>query len=268
MFYNLRMQEGGFYRGMHSHKAIEAVQVKSGILDCYVGDERIVLYPGQIAFINSDVGHRLASADAEICYLFVDVSLLGEYEADDDEFSRLYSFVSRSRTRPYLILEDSPEVAELLQKINVKYHEETKESYWYSKAYLYELVAFLHSRSFIVPLTVSRSQLKKIEEVVRFVNGNYKLPINLDDVCEAAKYNKYSVCHTFKSITGSTIFEYINYLRVHDAVGQLKEKEMSVAEIAVQCGFSSPTYFNRVFKKFFGCAPSVYRKLPHGNMIN
>ena len=42
--------------------------------------------------------------------------------------------------------------------------------------------------------------------------------------------------------------------------------ENSILEIAIDCGFSSATYFNRVFRNFFGCAPSVYRKFldsPH-----
>lgn len=268
MIYDLRMQEGRFYRGMHSHRAIEIVQVKSGVLNCYVGDDIMVLYPGQIAFINSDVGHRLASANAEISYLYVDMSLLGENNVMEDEFSMLHAFVSRTQTKPCMVFSDHEEITELLSRINAKYHEDTWENYWYLKAYLYELVAFMHAQSFVAPLMISREQIAKIDAIVRFIDGNFRLPISLDDICAAAKYNKFSVCHGFKAATGSTIFEYINFLRASDAVEKLMGKEESIAEIATQCGFSSATYFNRVFKKFFGCAPSVYRKLSHGNMIH
>jgi len=75
------------------------------------------------------------------------------------------------------------------------------------------------------------------------------------------KYSKYTVCHTFKTVTGATIFDYLNFIRVRHAAERLREKDSSILEIATACGFSSATYFNRVFKSFFGCSPSVYRKM-------
>jgi len=173
----------------------------------------------------------------------------------------LYAFISHTKAKPYLIFKDNNEITALLQKINTKYYEEPKESRWYVKAYLYELVAFMYSQSFITGLTLSGEQIKKIEQVVRFIDANFKLPITLEDICSAAKYNKYTVCHTFKSVTGATIFDYINFLRVQSAVEKLRQKNNSVLEIATECGFSSATYFNRVFKNIIGCSPSVYRKL-------
>jgi len=258
--YNLCMHEGTDYRGMHSHVAIEIVEVKSGVLRCHINNDVIKVYPKQIIFINSNTGHRLFSANAEITYIHIDTGILEE-KTDEDEFSKLYAFISHTKAKPYLIFKDNNEITALLQKINTKYYEEPKESRWYVKAYLYELVAFMYSQSFITGLTLSGEQIKKIEQVVRFIDANFKLPITLEDICSAAKYNKYTVCHTFKSVTGATIFDYINFLRVQSAVEKLRQKNNSVLEIATECGFSSATYFNRVFKNIIGCSPSVYRKL-------
>ena len=65
------------------------------------------------------------------------------------------------------------------------------------------------------------------------------------------------------SVNGKTVLEASD-----EDVEKLKETENSILEIATDCGFSSPTYFNRVFKSFFGCSPSVYRKLSSKNIIN
>ena len=180
----------------------------------------------------------------------------------------LNAFISHIHAKPYLILNDNKDITKLLNKLSIKYYEESKESRWYIKAYLYELVAFMYSQSFITSLTISKEQIKKIDQVVRYIDTNFKLPITLDDICLAAKYNKYTICHTFKAVTGSTIFDYINFLRVHYAVEKVRENKNSILDIATECGFSSATYFNRVFKNFFGCAPSVYRKLLPKNIIN
>jgi len=265
--HHLYMTGSDNYRGMHSHMAIEIVEVKSGILNCYVNDDVIEVHPKQIIFINSNTCHKLHSENTEVFYYQVDLSLLQE-SIYDDKLSKLYSFISRTQVKPYLILNDNNEITILLNKINIKYTNDLQESRWYIKGYLYELIAFMYSQSFIIPLTISEEQFKKIERVVNYIDINFKLPITLEEISSLVKYNKYTICHTFKEVTGSTIFEYINFLRVHYAVEKLKETKNSILEIATDCGFSSPTYFNRVFKSFFGCSPSVYRKLLSKNIIN
>lgn len=265
--HHLHMKASNNYRGMHSHMAVEIVQVKSGILNCCVNDDIITVYPKQIIFINSNTGHKLYSENAEVFYYQVDISLLQE-NINDAKLLKLHSFILNTRVKSYLIFNDNDEITELLNRININYYENSKESYWYEKAYLYELVAFMYSQGFIIPLTISEEQFKKIEQVVHYIDTNFKSPITLEEISSLVKYNKYTICHTFKAVTGSTIFEYINFSRVHYAVEKLKETKNSILEIATECGFSSATYFNRVFKSFFGCSPSVYKKLLSENTIN
>jgi len=202
----------------------------------------------------------LFSDNAQIEYLHVDIGLLEE-KPEEDAISMLHSFISHAQANPYLIFSHNQELAEILAKIKIRYAGDIKENRWYLKAYLYELAAFMYAQSFIASLEISVEKIKKIEEVVRFIYRNFQLPITLDDICTSVKYSKYTVCHTFKTVTGATIFDYLNFIRVRHAAERLREKDSSILEIATACGFSSATYFNRVFKSFFGCSPSVYRKM-------
>ena len=173
----------------------------------------------------------------------------------------LYAFISHTKAKPYAVFDNTGEITQLLDKIMAKYDDTDKENGWYLRAYLYELVAFMYSRRFLFPFTIPRERIEKIEQIVDYVDRNFKTYITLEDICAAVQYNKYTICHTFKSVTGSTIFDYINFLRVHSSVEELQETGKSILEIAIDCGFSSSIYFNRVFKSFYGCSPSVYRKL-------
>lgn len=255
----LNMTEGKNYRGIHSHTAVEIVSVRRGALHCCVNDDTILIHPNQVIFINSNTAHRLYSDDAQITYLHVDAGLL-EDNKNDDALSMIYAFISHIKDKAYLVLSDNEEITGLLQKIHSRYNSTARESHWYLKASLYELVGFMYAQSFIAPPTIPKEQLKKIEKTVRYIDANYASAITLEDICKAAEYNKYTICHTFKMVTGSTIFEYINFLRVHCAVELLRKTGKSILEIATECGFSSATYFNRVFKGFFGCSPSAYRR--------
>ncbi len=257
--HHLYMEQGGAYRGMHAHLAVEVVWVKSGSLCCQVNEETVWVQPGEVLLINSNTGHRLSAQKAEIYYLHVDVGLLEE-KPDAEEMSALVAFISYTRARPWLLLKENREILSILQKINEKYDEEAESARWYMKAYLYELLAFMYAQSFITPITVDKEQIKKIEPVVRYVNANFKSALTLAEICGAAKYSTYTVCHTFKAVTGGGVFEYIQFLRVCYAVSKLRDPKNSILDIAVDCGFSSASYFNRVFKNFYGCSPSVYRK--------
>ncbi len=267
VLYYLCMQEGRAYRGMHSHAAIEIVEVKSGVLNCTMNGNTICVYPNQILFINSNTGHRLFSENAEILYMHLDTSVLNE-NAENGERSKIYAFILRKKAKPYMIFSGNKEITDLLHRISTKYCKDSKYNRWYLKAYLYEVVAFMYSQSFVTPLMIPGEQIKKIEKVVHYIEDNFNLPITLDNICAAVMYNKYTICHTFKEVTGSTVFDYINFLRVHYAIERLKEKNKAILEIAVESGFSSATYFNRVFKNMIGCSPSVYRKLLSENTMN
>ncbi len=59
----------------------------------------------------------------------------------------------------------------------------------------------------------------------------------------------------FNSITSISMTEYINTLRIEDAVKQLKSGGTKIIDIAFAAGFGSLSTFNRVFKKITGKTP-------------
>ena len=256
---HIRGDTGKSYRGMHSHPAIEIVAVRSGLLNCQICGEELCVKAGETVLINSNTGHRLLPDNVAITYIQIDLRDYQEH-IGDGEFSVLYDFMSSTRAKPYLVLSGDGEMDSLFQRICEKYNANSR---WYLKAYIYELAAFLYARNFIAPPAIAPGKLEKIAPIVRYVDANYKLPITLEDICTASGYSKFSVCHTFKGVTGATVFDYINYLRIWQAVEELKQHGRVISRIATACGFSSVTYFNRVFKNIMGCSPSVYRKYVH-----
>ena len=62
------------------------------------------------------------------------------------------------------------------------------------------------------------------------------------------------------SLTQMTPSNYIRSVRLSVAARLLKETAIPIPEIAMQTGFSTVKYFNRVFKEEFGASPSDFRK--------
>ncbi|ACT01211.1 transcriptional regulator, AraC family [Paenibacillus sp. JDR-2] len=67
------------------------------------------------------------------------------------------------------------------------------------------------------------------------------------------------LCQIFKKNAGITIGTYVQQLRIQRAKHLLASTNLSVADIAKQCGFEDPFYFSRIFKKIEGLGPSSYR---------
>ena len=62
-----------------------------------------------------------------------------------------------------------------------------------------------------------------------------------------------------RSITGKSVNQYIRELRLSKAASLLKETDITIAEIAYKVGFSSQSYFNKVFRKRYGITPGDYK---------
>jgi AraC-like DNA-binding protein len=64
----------------------------------------------------------------------------------------------------------------------------------------------------------------------------------------------------FKKRTGVNINVYINKIRAETAKDYLTNTFDSIADIAMNVGFSDPNYFSRVFANLIGCPPTEFRR--------
>ena len=111
-----------------------------------------------------------------------------------------------------------------------------------------------------------RAAIMKIMPALSYINENYPQPLTLDDVCRYMGLNCAYFCRLFRTSTGITFTEYLNALRVRKSAEMLSGSSKSVTEISMDVGFSTVAYYNRVFKKYMRCTPTVYRFLKYKNM--
>ncbi|MGB5498766.1 MAG: nickel-binding protein [Maribacter sp.] len=63
-----------------------------------------------------------------------------------------------------------------------------------------------------------------------------------------------------KSLTGMGPNKFIQELRLHQSLKDIGQNNKTVAEIAYDLGYNSPTYFTRVFRRRFGILPTIFAK--------
>lgn len=82
-----------------------------------------------------------------------------------------------------------------------------------------------------------------------------------DDLNELLGFSKSQTYRKIKSLTGLAPNQLIQEVRLRQSLKNLKKSGNTIAEIAYDFGFNSPTYFTRVFKNRFHITPTDFTKL-------
>lgn len=103
-----------------------------------------------------------------------------------------------------------------------------------------------------------RKLLKKCIDIIRenFTNPEFDVMVLANHLCmgRSKLYTK------FKQLVGIPPNEFILKIKLEEAMKLLKEHpEFNISEISIQLGFSSPRYFSKLYKAYFGVAPQSIR---------
>lgn len=101
-----------------------------------------------------------------------------------------------------------------------------------------------------------------IQKAVEYINQHIMENISMDDICEEIHISKYHFSRQFKKVTGFTVMDYVLKTRIVAAKSMLADTTLPISEVSSRCGFSSTSYFCRVFKEHTQLTPLQYRKAP------
>ncbi|MBE7056375.1 MAG: helix-turn-helix domain-containing protein [Ruminococcaceae bacterium] len=96
--------------------------------------------------------------------------------------------------------------------------------------------------------------------LLKKIHNDYMNEISLITLSEYIHINKTTVSIYFKKITGLSVTDYIINYRIKCACYALATTEITLKEIASECGFKQEGYFIRQFKKKKGITPTEFRK--------
>lgn len=99
-----------------------------------------------------------------------------------------------------------------------------------------------------------------IQEVATYIYDNYNKKLSLNDMALRFHISKSYLSKKFKRVTGFGFKEYIVNIRIKNACRMLLETDMSITDIAFECGFNDSNYFGDAFRHVKGVSPNKYRK--------
>ncbi|MBQ8319309.1 MAG: helix-turn-helix transcriptional regulator [Clostridia bacterium] len=136
--------------------------------------------------------------------------------------------------------------------------------------FLHKISYYKHSASAHLKLALlellreyhsEKTEYRLVQSVQEFIRNNYQ-NAELDNSAIAAQFNyhSYHLNRLMKAHTDQTLHEYLTQYRLHMAKNFLTTTTLNVTTIAEKTGFSSYTYFIKLFRERTGISPLQYRK--------
>lgn len=93
------------------------------------------------------------------------------------------------------------------------------------------------------------------------IHRNFAQDLSLKQMAEQYGVSSAYLGQLFRTQTGHYFNDYLMYIRLQAAERKLRQTTQSIRDIAYEVGFSSQTYFNRLFKRVYGFSPGEFRSV-------
>ena len=101
---------------------------------------------------------------------------------------------------------------------------------------------------------------KLIDKIIKVVNEKFSdRSFTVDELGREAGLSRMHLFRKLKALTGESPSDLIKKIRLEKSKVFVEEGSLSIADIAYETGFSSPSNFSTNFKKFYGDSPAQYR---------
>lgn len=156
--------------------------------------------------------------------------------------------------------EDRKEAEKIIELLSKRCSSSDKYSEKSIENMLECLLLFILSQSEKETSSETDIDLPPIQASMKYIFSHYKENISLADVAKLCGFSESYFCRQFKLTTGKTYVEFINLLRLNYAKILLLSDKKSILEISQECGFTSVSNFNKVFRNQMKMSPTEFAK--------
>ncbi len=251
----------------HWHEEMEIIYIASGTLRAKVPSRTFILEQGDCIVINSNVLHfAAAEGECSLHSLVFAPSLVGGTEE---------SVFTRNYIRPLL---SCPSFSGFCFPAS----KDERAADWFCEAFT-SMTQNVPGFEFTVRENLSRfcyslyekfqpqlgrwnpalnQDSLRVKKMLAYMHENFSDNITLADIARSADISERECLRCFQRTIQLSPMQYLLKYRIMQGAELLISRPADgVAEIAGFCGFDSPSYFTKMFGRFYGCTPRAYRKL-------
>ena len=112
-----------------------------------------------------------------------------------------------------------------------------------------------------VPVDPTKSNEARVQHFQAELQETFFRPVSLQAIADRLMMSKRTLTSLFRKLTGTSVLNYAQELRIEYAKRLLQDTDRSVVTISFECGFDNLSNFYRTFKKITGSSPRNWRAL-------
>ena len=252
---------------LHFHNLMEVGICRFGTGDLVL-DKRIERFgPDMISIIPRNFPHTTNSDPGTVGqweYLFLDPGMLLREFFGENEIARrrFLDLLGRGAIFGTTLQYGSlTQIAELIMQ-----EMQTKGAFYIEKirglllSLIFEIARI--SKDEDEPDVKYRTGVNQIQNALKYVETHYADPIRIEQLAKECHISETHFRRLFSEYIDMTPIEYVNMVRVLRACDILRSTNDSMSTVALNCGFSTVSTFDRNFKQVLGVTPYQWKKDP------
>ena len=249
----------------HWHSQLEIFLLLEGSVRVGVGEVMRDIKPGFGCFINTGVIHSVtALVDAPCRYrsFVFDAGILAGMPGSIFDVKYIRPLMERGPA--YVFLDYPGGDAACLAAFGRAFDACVQEGQGFefrAREALTELILAVIQKSRVSPTRAAADiGEERLKQMLTFMNAHLGAAVTLADLAASANVCPREAQRIFGRYLRERPMAYMQRLRIYRAAQMLADTGKPVTEIALDCGFSSPGYFARQFRRITGKSPTAYRR--------
>lgn len=250
----------------HWHGEAQITYVTEGEFICHVGSDKLRLRPGDIIFINSRALHQIIPTQRSSGKLYAYLwrpELLGR--PGGDLYKNCIEPLITSPLRYAFFSTEHEQNRQIQTALRAIAKAMTDRLPFFEMHVCNQLARIWlriceQSAGGTAELILREKDEEKVKLAMAYIQSHYAEKLSLEEIAKAALTNRSELCRCFRRVLDLSPNEFILQYRLSRALSLLEDPERRIADIAISCGFCSPSHFGSHFARHLGCTPLQYRK--------
>lgn len=254
----------------HDHDFDEIVIVLNGSAVQYINAERYPVSAGDVYVVKGESIHCFSDQhNFTVFNIGFQAWTLNEFSrlvAKTPGYAALFTFEPayrrQSRFSQHLHLDISQlhTLKPLLNALKAAFETEANELV--ITALFMQITGFL-CRSYDEASQKSAASHNPYSTLINYIGQNFTSTITLEQLSQHSGLSKNGIISIFNRLYHTTPIKYINTLRIYRAEELLRSTDLTITQIALECGFNDSNYFTRTFRSIKGMTPREFRNASH-----
>ncbi len=257
---------------IHYHLDVDFIYVLKGEIRLKNVCHNYLLKEGDIFTNNGHEVHGLAATDKENVVAIIQVS--------NRFFTQYFPTLGKACFMTYVSRNKGSKL-DVLQKMMLHILlDYSRRSFNYKSTcidQMIEVIEYLHQHynlfAFEEQVVVSFKNdnpviVERVSRIINYIYANHPTKISLEDLTEQEHLSRFYLSHLIRDYMGINFKEFLCFARVEMSEILLLETDRKISSIAKDVGFSTTSYFEKFFQKWFGHSPQEHRDVYSSQILS